>query len=207
MPTREMMNVIIQIMVEVLSILGIVTKEIKQGRTSAQSLHILRPPRALTSTDWRRPEKYFKKLAGRTDLEDALRRLDKLTQEEVRMATAEALKATHTVDERVRVVDDKITGAVEDAQVMKRQSSPSYIGSRFRVSRVLVGNQLWESLHKWLSPPDPSTNHNIACRTHHKRLATWFFQGTIFEEWKTTGSLLWIHGKRTCLSYFQPDMV
>ena len=33
-PTQEMMGIIIQIMVEVLSILGIATKEIKQGRMS-----------------------------------------------------------------------------------------------------------------------------------------------------------------------------
>ena len=33
-PTPEMMHIIIQIMVEVLSILGIATKEMKQGRTS-----------------------------------------------------------------------------------------------------------------------------------------------------------------------------
>jgi hypothetical protein len=33
-PTTEMMDMIIQIMVEVLSILGIATKEIKQGRIS-----------------------------------------------------------------------------------------------------------------------------------------------------------------------------
>ena len=33
-PTTEMMDIIIQIMVEVLSILGIATKEIKQGRMS-----------------------------------------------------------------------------------------------------------------------------------------------------------------------------
>ena len=33
-PTTEMMETIIQIMVEILSILGIATKEIKQGRTS-----------------------------------------------------------------------------------------------------------------------------------------------------------------------------
>jgi len=52
-------------------------------------------------------EKYVKKLFGRTDLEDALKRLDKLTHDEGRMITAEVLKATHTVDERVRgVVDD-----------------------------------------------------------------------------------------------------
>jgi hypothetical protein len=33
-PTTEMMDIIIKIMVEVLTILGVVTKEIKQGRTS-----------------------------------------------------------------------------------------------------------------------------------------------------------------------------
>jgi hypothetical protein len=33
-PTPEMMNMMVQITVEVLSILGIATKEIRQGRTS-----------------------------------------------------------------------------------------------------------------------------------------------------------------------------
>ena len=35
-PTTEMMDTIIQIMVEILSILGIVMKKIKQGRMSEQ---------------------------------------------------------------------------------------------------------------------------------------------------------------------------
>jgi archaellum component FlaC len=52
--------------------------------------------------------KYLKKLIGRTDVEDALKRLEKLTNEEVRMATAQVLKATHTVDDRVRVVENKV---------------------------------------------------------------------------------------------------
>jgi hypothetical protein len=38
-PTTEMMNIIIQILVEVLSILGVATKEIKQGRISKRSLY------------------------------------------------------------------------------------------------------------------------------------------------------------------------
>jgi hypothetical protein len=54
------------------------------------------------------PEKYVKRLIGKTDLEDALKRLDKLTQEEGRMAIAENLLATHGVDERVRAVDDRV---------------------------------------------------------------------------------------------------
>jgi hypothetical protein len=37
---------------------------------------------------------YFRKLLGRTDIEEALKRLDNLIQEEVRMATAHIMKAT-----------------------------------------------------------------------------------------------------------------
>jgi methyl-accepting chemotaxis protein len=52
----------------------------------------------------------MKKLVGRTDLEDALKRLDKLTHEEARMAAAQVLKATHSVEERVRGVADTLLG-------------------------------------------------------------------------------------------------
>ena len=56
----------------------------------------------------RRLGKLGKKLIGKTDLEDALKRLDKLTQDEARMATAEVLRATHTINERVLAVDDRV---------------------------------------------------------------------------------------------------
>jgi hypothetical protein len=61
------------------------------------------------------PEKFAKKLLGRNGIEDALKRLDKLTQDEARMATAQILKVTHTVDKVVRevvetmvVMDDRV---------------------------------------------------------------------------------------------------
>ena len=82
-----------------------------------------------------------------------------------------------------------------DVDQVKRLSSHS-ISPDYRVLSIFPGSQLRESIHRWLSPPDPSTNHNIACSTHHKKTAPWFFQGSIFQEWKSTGSLLWIHGKR-----------
>jgi hypothetical protein len=49
-------------------------------------------------------------LIGRVDIEDALKRLDKLTQEEARMATTQLLKATRGVDDRVRGVGDQVAG-------------------------------------------------------------------------------------------------
>ena len=47
---------------------------------------------------------------GNRDIEDSLERLDKLTQEEARMASAEQLKMTHSVDVRVRGVEDRVQG-------------------------------------------------------------------------------------------------
>ena len=53
-------------------------------------------------------EKYAKKLIGRTEIEDALKRLDRLTHEEAWMGIAQNLRATHNVGEDVRGVADKV---------------------------------------------------------------------------------------------------
>ena len=54
---------------------------------------------------------------GKNDIEDALKRLDRLTQEEARMAAAQLLEATNTIDNRVGgiadnvlVVDNRVAG-------------------------------------------------------------------------------------------------
>ena len=43
----------------------------------------------------------MKKLIGKKEMEDALKRLDRLTQDEARMAAAENLRLTHVVDNKV----------------------------------------------------------------------------------------------------------
>ena len=93
-----------------------------------------------------------------------------------------------------------IQRAANDLDQIKRSSSAYHSSANHRTLCVLSGNELRERIHKWLAPPDPSTNHNIACSTHHKKMATWFFRGRIYQEWKSTGSLLWIHGKRSSRS-------
>ena len=103
-------------MVEVLTILGIATKEVKGGGLSelmSDGFTIL----DLTDTHTRCLEKYLKKVIGNTDIEDSLARLDKLTQEEARMASAELLKMTHSVDGKVIGVDDRVKnvqGKIQD---------------------------------------------------------------------------------------------
>ena len=51
-------------------------------------------------------ENFLNKVTGRSKIDDALRRLDKVTQEEHRMATAQALKATDGVRNKIDVVID-----------------------------------------------------------------------------------------------------
>ncbi len=59
---------------------------------------------------------FFKKLVGNTEIEDGVQRLDKLTQEEARMASAELLKVTHGVGDRVKDVEGKVEGVHGDVQ-------------------------------------------------------------------------------------------
>lgn len=47
---------------------------------------------------------------GRKDIEDVLKRLNKLTQEKARMAAAQILRLTHSVEVKVKVIDDNVTG-------------------------------------------------------------------------------------------------
>jgi uncharacterized protein YoxC len=102
-PTTAMTDIAIEIMVEVLTILGVVTKEVKRGRLSELMSRRLTTP-GLTPY----LEKYIKKLTGSANIEDSLQRLDKLTQEEVRMASAELLKVTHIIEGEVRDVHSNV---------------------------------------------------------------------------------------------------
>src|SRR6266851_991612 len=80
-PTAGMTDIIVKIMVEFLSILAIATKEIKQSKVSKVT-----PKYGLFLFTYCSSGTFLKKLVGRTDIEDALQRLEKLTQYEVRMA-------------------------------------------------------------------------------------------------------------------------
>jgi len=93
--------------------------------------------------------------------------------------------------------------AADDVDQVKRSLSPTRVDTRFAGSTILSGNQLRHDIRRWLSPPDLSANHNIACTTHHEGTATWFFRGSIYHDWKSSSSepLLWIYGKRAPLSH------
>ncbi|KAH9974187.1 hypothetical protein BJV74DRAFT_782557 [Russula compacta] len=191
-----MREIIVKIITEVLSIVGIAMKEIKQSRAKA----------------------YVRKLVGKTEMADALRRLDRLTEEEIRMAAAQGLKATHDVhtsvegvNNKVQQVDDKVQDVDKNGQgvddrvrnvddirdvVIDVRTVRDLLSTLSSDSIVPAGNQIRRDLRNWLSPPDPSINYNTASDARHKGTATWFAKNTAFADWKASGSLLWIHGKR-----------
>ncbi|KAH9169144.1 hypothetical protein EDB89DRAFT_2099112, partial [Lactarius sanguifluus] len=158
-PMAQMTNVMGKVMAEVLSMLAVATKVMYQSRRKT----------------------FLKKLVGRNDIEDALVRLDKLEQGELRMVSAQVLKTTSDLKDATNNIKDD----TKETKVMVQQ---------------IIGDgtsREWERLLGWLTPPDPSTNHTNACGTQHDCTAAWVFDDDIFKEWELSqsGSLLWIHGK------------
>ncbi|KAN0141733.1 Ankyrin repeat-containing domain protein [Lactarius tabidus] len=195
-PTAAMTEIIVQIMVEVISILGIVTKEIRQ----------------------RRFKKYFKELFGIHRVEDAFQRLEKLTQEEVRMAEVEILTIASRIDENVIHVEENMEGVNEGVQSVhmivagiddKLESAGREVGlintgvtevrekmqAIFKYVSDLNRNESRKDLRQWINPPDPSSNLRTASDNHHEGTAAWCTEGKTFANWMESGSLLWIHGK------------
>ena len=95
-----MTDMMVNIIVEVLDILGTATKEMKQSRASEFILYLRSFEAHMCS------EKFLKKIAGITKLEDGLQKLDKMTNEEARMANAEVMRLAHDIDKKVEIVID-----------------------------------------------------------------------------------------------------
>ena len=110
-PMVGMTDAIVNLIVEVLCILAIATKEIKQNRASEFIIGDRLNHSAYSSS-----EKIIKKLAGRKDINDALQRLEEVTLEEARMAAAEALKAIHGVGDQV---GNKVDGVQDTLKVVE----------------------------------------------------------------------------------------
>ena len=87
-----------EIVIELLSIFSIATKEVRRRRAS----EFFWQGDASRFTTNVISEVFARKLLGRTDIEDALKRLDWLVQEELQMVMAQVLKATTEIKDGTR---------------------------------------------------------------------------------------------------------
>ena len=114
-PNTILTEVIVKIMLELLSVLALASKQIKQGRFSKC------PTTLLLSMTQCAIEKFTKKLLGESEIETILQRLDRLTQDEARMTVAQTLGVVHGLVANVKAV---IEGA-------------PYLHNRLRISQYL----------------------------------------------------------------------
>ena len=98
-------------MAEILSVLALSTKSMKEGRIS-ELIHALYFSMADNGS-----EKVLKRLRGKVDVEEALLKLDELAEEEKLAAVAKSLELAHNIDENVKSVkglaediNDKVRG-------------------------------------------------------------------------------------------------
>ena len=71
------------------------------------------------------------------DLEDALKKLDRLTQEEARMAHVEVLRVTHSIRDGVTIVDGKVEEVGNQVQCVDDKVEVVIDGARGMFSQVL----------------------------------------------------------------------
>ena len=100
-----MSDIVVKIIIELLSVLALATKQINQGRLSKWYCHIS----IQISQFERATEKFAKRLLGESDIEAILQRLDRLTQEEARVTLAHTLEVVHGLFDTLRIVMDGVS--------------------------------------------------------------------------------------------------
>jgi ankyrin repeat protein len=124
---------VVKVMVEVLRVLAIATKEIKRNRAS----ELIPGDRSIFSP-YCFPETFMRKLVGKTDIEDALQRLDQAAQEEARMAAAESLKTTHGVQVIIMGLEGRLQGDDDGRQVVDDRVKDIVHNALLEAARVII---------------------------------------------------------------------
>jgi len=115
--TTAMTELLGKIMAHVITILALSTRAMKERRKRG-STDLIYCLFAHYGKDT-----ILKRLVGRTDIEDALQRLDTLTNEEGQMTTARNLEVTHHVDGNVATIKEVIQDVDGNVKVMKELAS------------------------------------------------------------------------------------
>ncbi len=106
--TPEMTELLAKIMAQILSILALSTRTMKERRISRCICLIY-----ILSADYS-VEKFMRKLTGKTETENAIQKLDVLTKEENLATAARNLEVTHRVDDKVTIIEEVLQEVVRD---------------------------------------------------------------------------------------------
>ena len=97
-PLPAISDIMVKIMIEVVNVVALATKQIKNGRFSKSSTT------HQSSLAHCGTEKFAKRLLGESEVEAILQRLDRLTQEEAQIAGVHTLEVVHGMFDNLKVV-------------------------------------------------------------------------------------------------------
>ena len=97
------------------------------------------------------------------NLEDALKKLDRLTQEEARMALAEVLRIAHNIRDEVKVVDGKVENIGDKVQGVDDKVQVVIDGARGLSSRLLDPSYIY-TLRRKASKSGGEGHRRQGCR-------------------------------------------
>ncbi|KAJ7135325.1 hypothetical protein C8R46DRAFT_1201582 [Mycena filopes] len=183
-----MQQIVIQIFDLLLSVFGLVTKEMESGLISS----------------------YWGALIGKTEIQDALKKLDKLIHEEQSMGIASTMQTSQKILDQVHVlllvnkqlqndVGKAIQSIKELDQLVVEQLNniQASITHHSHQTEQLIQHQLDKDVRDWLNVPDATEHHNTARDLHESNTGSWLLESPEYKSWKssTVSSLFWLHGK------------
>ncbi|EIM87391.1 uncharacterized protein STEHIDRAFT_139093 [Stereum hirsutum FP-91666 SS1] len=207
-PTPAIREIMVQALAHMLTILGLATKRIKNGRTL----------------------QFFKALVGKNgDVQQALDKLARLTSQEHQLVSATTRVVTNDILSKlcelaVEGSDDTRNMLINISEAFTRlhddSSSSRSALEEIRSAvcredsrlRALEYNQERKELVDWLSAPEVSRNQNAAREKRMSGSGAWFIESSTFLNWKNEdGSAMWLSGGpgwgKTVLSSTVIDML
>ncbi|EMD37996.1 hypothetical protein CERSUDRAFT_122817 [Gelatoporia subvermispora B] len=170
----EMEGILVNTLVEVMSIVGLATEQNREGPFTQRHL-----------------EKYMKTLLGDSSIHGAFKALKHLALIEDQMRRAESLKVIYDVvnnlNRLMQGVQPALVGcACEQISTTTIRASLDNLSSSIaEISRDVSEMKRADTVRDcrvWLSPPDPSTNHNAALKSHYEGTSAWFVEGDAMED-------------------------
>ncbi|KAF2807352.1 purine and uridine phosphorylase [Mytilinidion resinicola] len=105
--------------------------------------------------------------------------------------------AAYAKDLLVRIPVNKLEAQRRISDVLSSIERNVY--EAHRDVKDLALEQRRAELHRWLSPPEPSTNYNKALQRRQEGTGSWFSQSNAFATWKSQrNSFLWLYGIPGC---------
>jgi hypothetical protein len=124
--------------------------------------------------------------------------------------TSVSINGIHDLDQKIAQLSldvAKVGADVVDVKdtlesSAKGMASLAFVGLSASLMYTLAHHR--NKILSWLSPVDPSFNHEAACERREPKTGDWFLEGPELSSWKTSRSLLWINGnsKRFDLTAF-----